>query len=424
VLRAAFPSETPTAIVTRLTANGVPLKDTRNNVTKPRLDLWASLNAAVATPAPPPPAPTGTIVLAAGAKYTRTVAVTATLAVTSGTATQVCLGESTSCTSWVAAAASVNFTLSSGDGNKTVRAWWKNSAGVASATPATASVILDTTAPVEGTLVASVTAFTAMLTWSGYADAGSGMAGYRLIVGTAAIAATCPGTPAYEGTATTFSKTFTAGGTYYARLCGKDALGNISQGRVATITVVAPPIARAVVFTGSDQTRQVGNLTGGVAFDDACPAGQVLVGFTGSLSTATGTNRQLTPRCGIVQVTGTTVTIRSGATLPTRGKAGTLAWTRDCPVNQAVVGFSGRSGLLVDQLAFSCAPLAAPAATPGTAMTVGTTLTTLPTIGGTGGTAFGINRCPVNEVGTMARVRVGDNMDAFGLACSKAAIGN
>jgi hypothetical protein len=429
VLRAAFPSETPTAIVTRLTANGVAVKDARNNVTKPRLDLWASLNAAAAAPAPAPApaaAPSGAITVAASAKYTTTRAVSATLAVTSGTATQMCLSEAATCTAWVAAASSASFTLSAGDGVKTVRAWWKNAAGAATTTPATGSITLDTTAPTEGALAGAGTGLTVKFSWSGYADAGSGLASYRLMIGTAAIAAACPGTPAYEGTDTAFTRTFTAGGTYYARLCARDAAGNLTQGRAATITVVAPPVRRAVAFSGADNTTQPGNPKGGLAYDDACPAGQALIGFAGSLSTAAAgaTHRQLTPHCGVVSVTGTTVSITAGAVLATRGKAGAAAWTRDCPANQVVVAFAGRAGLLVDQLAFSCAPLVASTATAGTALTVGPTFTALPAVGGTGGTAFALTRCPAGAVATVSRVRVGDNLDAFGLACSKAVIGN
>jgi len=180
------------------------------------------------------------------------------------------------------------------------------------------------------------------------------------------------------------------------------------------------PSAHGATFTGSDLTIQVGNPAGGAASNDACPAGQALTGFAGSLSatTTSGVNRQITGHCGIVKIAGTTVTVNAGASLPVRGKAGTASWTRDCPANQVIVGFAGRSGILVDQLALRCAPLAVSAATAGSSLTVGTA-TTLAAIGGTGGSAYAAVNCPSGEVATMARVRTGDNMDAFGLACSK-----
>ena len=116
------------------------------------------------------------------------------------------------------------------------------------------------------------------------------------------------------------------------------------------------------------------------------------------------------------------MTIQAGASLPTRGKAGTSSWTSNCPANQVVVGFSGRSGLLVDQIALRCAPLGVSSATSGSSLTVGTA-TSLGAIGGTGGSAFAAVNCPTGEVATMARVRTGDNLDAFGLACAKGTIG-
>jgi len=207
----------------------------------------------------------------------------------------------------------------------------------------------------------------------------------------------------------------------------------VCDGRTATCppdsstakgTKCPAPSAHGAIFTGADLTSQVGNPAGGTATNDACPAGQVLTGFAGSLSTTStsAVNRQITGHCGIVQISGTTVTVSAGGSLPTRGKLGTSAWTSDCPANQVVVGFSGRSGLLVDQLALRCAPLVAAAATSGSPLTVGTGAS-LTAIGGTGGSAFAAVSCPTGEVATMARVRTGDNLDAFGLGCAKGTIG-
>jgi hypothetical protein len=261
--------------------------------------------------------------------------------------------------------------------------------------------------------------------WSGFSDPGSGISAYRLITGTtAAIAAGClTGTVSYEGTAAAFTKIFSTAGTVYARVCAKDALGSMSAGRPLTIVLtVAAPVARTAILTGSDRTIQAGNASGGVAFDDACPAGQALVGFAGSLSTAVGVHRQIAGHCGVIQIVGTAVTMKAGATLPIRGKAGTSSWTRDCPANQVVVGFSGRSDLLIDQLTLNCAPLVASGSALGSALTVATS-TVLPAVGGAGGTAFAPTKCLSGEVATMARVRTGDNLDAFGLACGKATVG-
>jgi hypothetical protein len=396
-------------------------------------NMSAGSAASVTLTAPPPPAPVGTIALNAKAAFTKSTAISATLAVTTGTATQVCLSEAATCTNWVPSTTALGFILSTGDGKKTVNAWWKNAAGIASASPASASIVLDTTAPVGGTLTATATGLQAAFTWSGFTDAGSGIGGYFLVTGTtAAIAAGCQsGTVAYEGTATTFTQTLTAAGALYARVCAKDTLGNLSAGSALTVTLVAPPvptapITRSAVLVGSDSTAQAGNVTGGTAYNDACPAGQVLTGLGGSTTTTTtaALNRQITGHCGVVQISGATVTIKAGATLPTRGAAGLAPFTRDCPANQVVVGYSGRAGLLVDQIVLTCAPLSSTAsAATGAALTVGATTSTLAAIGGTGGTALTAVRCPTGEVATTTRLRAGDNLDAFGLACAKPTVG-
>jgi len=428
VLASAFPSESPTDRVTRLTSYGAPVRDARNGITKPRLDLMASLNGA-ASPAPTTPttpttpaAPAGTIALNAKASYTKTTAVTATLAVTSGTATQVCLSEATTCTAWVTAAASKSVTLSKGDGTKTVRAWWKDAKGNISASPASASIVLDTAPPANGTITASATELTATFTWSGFTDAGSGMAGYRVVTGSSSPAAGCSGTAAYEGTATTFTKSLTAG-TIYARVCGKDAVGNVSAGAVTTIVLKAG--THTVSLAAPTTTSAVGNSAGGTATTDTCPAGQALVGFAGSLSAGTtaGVHRQIKGICGTLSVTGTTASVGVGTTMITRGQSGASAWSRMCPANQVVVSFSGRSGLLVDQLTFACARLTAAAPAVGSALTAGAASSLSP-VGGTGGTAFAAMKCGAGQIANAMIVRTGDNLDAFALACSKASVGN
>jgi subtilisin family serine protease len=59
VLRAqnAFPDDSPGATVSRMVNNGKPITDPRNNVTKPRLNLYAALTQATPPYVPPPSAP-------------------------------------------------------------------------------------------------------------------------------------------------------------------------------------------------------------------------------------------------------------------------------------------------------------------------------------------------------------------------------
>ena len=433
VLRSAFPSETPTAIVSRLTSFGVPVKDARNGLTKPRLDLWASLNGAAASPAPgtspaptpaPDPGPTGTITLNNGASFTKSSTVTAALATTQGTATQVCLSDTSTCTKWVTKASAFSVILSTGNGSKTVKAWWKNAAGAISATPASASINVDSAAPIDGTLTGTANVLNVTFNWSGFTDAGSGVYSYRLLIGNAAIAAGCAtGTVAYEGPNTSFSRTFTAAGTIYARVCAKDALGTMSAGKTISMALVIPP--RNATVNPTSATLRMGSEANGTSFEDACPAGQVLIGFSGSTTTATtaGVHRQIIGKCGVVQTAGIKVTITAAASLPTRGNTGTAAWSRVCPANQVVVGFAGRSSTVVNQLSIVCAPLTAASMTPGAAVNVGTAVA-VAAVGGTGGTAIAAIKCATGEVATMPRVRTSVNLDAFGLGCGRITVGN
>jgi hypothetical protein len=229
VLRSAFPSESPDAIVKRMTSTGVPVTDARNNVVTPRLDLWAALS--MTPPKATAPGPTGKLVLNAGTRFTKTAKVTAGVATTAGTATQVCLSTSGSCSAWTAWAPTVSFTLPSGDGTKLVNAWWKDAKGNVSAVPSTASIVLDTTAPAGGTLSVKLAATQGTFTWSGLTDPGAGIASYKLMVAETAIPAGCPGKAAYEGKDTmVVVKSLVAKKTYYVRLCATDNIGNASAG--------------------------------------------------------------------------------------------------------------------------------------------------------------------------------------------------
>ncbi|HXU80571.1 MAG TPA: S8 family serine peptidase [Polyangia bacterium] len=229
VLRSAFPAESPDAIVKRLTSTGVPVTDPRNNVVTPRLDLLAALGAPADRPTAP--GPTGKLVLNGGTRFTKSTKITASVATTGGTATQVCLSASASCTVWMTWAPTVSWTLPTGDGTKLVNAWWKDARGNVSAVPATATIVLDTTAPVGGTLSVKLGGGQGTFSWAGVTDAGAGIAGYKLVVAETAIAAGCAGKAAYEGKNTmAVVKGLVAKKTYYVRMCSTDNLGNGSAG--------------------------------------------------------------------------------------------------------------------------------------------------------------------------------------------------
>ena len=189
--------------------------------------------------------------------------------------------------------------------------------------------------------------------------------------------------------------------------------------------VLNPPDAsttRPGGFGAPTPTTQFGNLTGGTPFEDACPSGQALVGFAGAVSNSstTAVHNQIGALCGKVERFGEAgsyaIHVSPGASLPTRGINPGVSWERKCGTDQLISGFVGRAGQLVDQLVFSCVPILVDAQN-GTSISFGA-VTVLPLVGGTtGGSPFAQTDCPAGQVATVARVRAGDGIDAFGLAC-------
>jgi subtilisin family serine protease len=246
VLRSAFPTDSLDATVDRLLKNGVGIRDARNGLTFPRMNLEAAVAPAtvpvVAPPPPPPPppppapkpGPTGTLSLNNGARFTRSVTIAVASPTTSGTAVQICVTTAASCASsaWRAYTASMIATLPSGDGSKTVRAWWKDAAGNVSAKPATATIGLDTTAPTGGKLSLSLKGSTASYSWVGVKDVGSGIASYLLVARTdGPVPERCgQGITLWNGGTKVVTQTMTPGKLYRARLCAIDAMGNVSAG--------------------------------------------------------------------------------------------------------------------------------------------------------------------------------------------------
>src|SRR5437867_7499916 len=107
-------------------------------------------------------------------------------------------------------AVTIPFTLSIGDGTKTLYAWYKNAIGNVSTT-ASASILLDQTAPANGSATSTVGSSQVTVSWSGFADTGSeiGRASCRLGLRTAAMPASACTTGALllSGSATSFTHT-------------------------------------------------------------------------------------------------------------------------------------------------------------------------------------------------------------------------
>ncbi|MFO0600561.1 MAG: S8 family serine peptidase [Myxococcaceae bacterium] len=182
-------------------------------------------------------APTGTLSVTA---LTKVLSIALSLTATDDVGvTSMCVSTATSCpsTGWVSFAASTTFALPAGDGVKTVRAWFRDARGNVSAT-ASKTVTLDTTAPLNGTLVGAVATGSMTLTWSGFSDATSGVVKYRLVQALSATApASCTtGTVLYEGTALKFVVSgVTKGQARSFRLCAIDAVGLTSSGATKSL---------------------------------------------------------------------------------------------------------------------------------------------------------------------------------------------
>jgi hypothetical protein len=177
-----------------------------------------------------------------------------------------------------------------------------------------------------------------------------------------------------------------------------------------------------VVLINGPSTVRVGG-EGGNAYTDTCPAGQVVIGYRGDV---------LAPDSGLIVVVGRIqtlcgaivldetasdpVSITPGFALPERGTYPGLSWSESCAANDVVVGFSGRSGQYVDQLAFQCGHWILSYPDGGPVLTMNAT-TSLPAVGGDGGSPFPLAACPTGQMAIGSALRAGFWLDAFSLQC-------
>lgn len=171
--------------------------------------------------------------------------------------TQFCASESATtaaaCSPWRTFSASSPFELSGGDGDKVVRAWFRDSFGNTSAT-AQDSVGFDRDAPVNGSVVATDGAAGVQLAASGFTDALSGLAGYVVVTAPDRAPASCAeGVEVYRGPSATTLVTGLPVGRSGFRVCATDAVGNLSTGATTNATrraEYAPPTLRAFRLVG------------------------------------------------------------------------------------------------------------------------------------------------------------------------------
>ncbi len=172
----------------------------------------------------------------------------------------MCISNTTTCSTWETYAPSKSWTLTTGDGSKTVYAWFKDVAGNADTSPYSSAIILDVTPPTNGTLSATAGNTQISLSWSGFSDATSGIASYQLVYSTGAAPGSCStGTQIYFGSGSSYTHTgLNNWTTYYYRVCAIDYAGNTSSGATASATPVGdtPPTvttnsATSITATGA-----------------------------------------------------------------------------------------------------------------------------------------------------------------------------
>jgi len=272
VLRAQFPAETVEQLVARLTTTGKQIRDPRNGVTTARIDVEAALRTSAADVTPP----TGRVAINDGAALTRTAATTLAIAGSDASGvTQMCVSNSTTCTVFEPFVTTKAWTLAGGDGKKTVTVFLRDQRGntTTAATSPNAAIMLDTTPPLNGSVTATPRNGQLALSWTGFADAGSGVASYRVVAATGTVApATCTGNAAYAGTATSATITGLVNGTTYSvRVCAVDNAGNLSAGTTASAAPRPesnPPVGALKINDGASFTQALAVRLQLVATDD------------------------------------------------------------------------------------------------------------------------------------------------------------
>jgi hypothetical protein len=226
------------------------------SATPNHFSLWTVLGSTDSTP------PAGTLTINTGSAYTNLNAVSLGLTYDPDTTlvryqetTPACSGASCAWTTWEAVAATHAFTLSAGDGAKTVRVELQDAAGNINPTTISDQITLDQTAPTGSFAIAagSLTNLTGItLNSISATDGGSGMVtgGMRF-----SEKSDFSDSPAWQTPAATFAFTLSTGDglkTIYAQF--KDAVGNTTSTEIKAATTL-------------DQTTPTGTLyiNGGAA---------------------------------------------------------------------------------------------------------------------------------------------------------------
>lgn len=310
-----------------------------------------STGASVTTrPAPEYNAPTGTITLAGGATWTNTRGVSATLSATDDTSvSSMCLSTTTTCSTFVAYNTTGSATLASTAGSQTVYATFKDAYGNTS-TAVTDTIIYDATAPTNGTVTASPSAAQVALTWTGFADAGSGVYSYKVVQGTTTAPTSCStGTVVYTGSATNTTITgLTNGTTYGFRVCAVDNAGNTSTG-ASTTSRPAPeynaPTGTITLASGATWTKSR-SVTATLAATDDTAVGTMCLSTTATCTTFIAYNTTGTASLGTTAGSQTVyATFKDSYGNTSTAVTDTISYDGTAPTNGTVTATPGAGQL-------------------------------------------------------------------------------
>jgi hypothetical protein len=293
VLKSAVPAATPDQIVAALVAGGVPIKDRRNGLTKPRLDIQTSL-----------------ALLQGGAALhindrgkwaaRRLLALTVRTLVAAPAGATVCVSdggasEADCCATRPLGGGSVAFNLTSdGDGEKTVYAFIRAgpSCGDAVIARAQQTVVLDSTPPAGAAARlaggAAITRTAAVTLHVEGTDAGSGLADEMCVALSAAAGKAPKPCTAWQPFKTTSTVTLSNyAGNHTARVTLRDKVGNEATAEATVIFDALLPTQRA--FRGKAVDNTTISLTWAAATDAVTGLdGYSLVYQSGSARPASG----------------------------------------------------------------------------------------------------------------------------------------
>ncbi|MCX7771094.1 MAG: IPT/TIG domain-containing protein [Proteobacteria bacterium] len=215
----------------------------------------------------------------------RTVNLTITCDDPVGCSSMCISNDTTTCTTFVTFATTKSWTLSAGDGTKTVYVKLKNKNNQIG-DPFSDNIVLDTTAPSGGSFTATAGNNEVQLNWSGYTDVTSGIALYVIYGGTI-LPASCSGTQLYSGTGNVYIHTgLTNGTTYYYRLCIYDNAGNLTTSTTSArpLPETNPPTLSNFTINNGDNYTKLTTVTLQINANDESGVAQMCVSNTNTCS--------------------------------------------------------------------------------------------------------------------------------------------